>query len=224
MTAVARRERGFTLIEMLVSLAIMGMLATMLLGGLQTAGQFIGRTQQQSAAEEEIVTAQRLLRDRIVALRAVTNPNSATPLVDAEGDQGTFTFIGPPLARSEPDALWRYRITATATGDVLIYWASTLDDRYNFAARDTKGWRPITVLRNVSAMRISYFGADAAGSRRGWQTRWSQRPQPPDLVRIRISFRVGDRRSWPDLIVRPRATENSACRIDLLTGRCGAQS
>lgn len=218
------RETGFTLVEMLVSLAIVGMMASMLLAGLRSVGTFMQRTDRQAVADDAVIAAQRLLRDRIEQLRAITNPNSATALVDANGDEGRFTFLALPLARAEPDSLWRYRITMSATGDLLLLWANSLDDRYNFVSQDKQGWQPITLLRNVRTVRINYFGERISGDGRSWQVDWIQRPQPPALIRIRVTFPEGDRRSWQDLIIRPRATENTACKIDLLSGRCGAAS
>ncbi len=223
-TASPRRcgDDGFTLVEMLVSLAVLGMMAAMLLNGLQTVSRFADRSLGQINDDDSIVAAQRVLRDRIEQLRTVLNPNSATPIVEANGDETSFDFIAPPLARAEPDSLWRYRIAATATGDLILYTANSLDDRYNFAMRDPQGWQPVPILKNVQTVRINYFGERLVGPGSAWQARWLQRPQPPALVRIRVSFRPGDRRVWRDLIVRPRATENSACKIDVLSGRCGA--
>ncbi|MFM9976616.1 MAG: type II secretion system protein J [Sphingomonadaceae bacterium] len=217
-----RRTAGFTLVELLVTLAILAMMAGMLLGGLQSVAQFSQRTASRSATADGIAAAQRLLRDRIEQLRPVPEANSATGTVDANGDETSFTFLGPPLARAEPDSLWRYRITVTATGDLLLMHANSLDDRYSFASRATTGWQPVTLLRNVQTVRINYFGPRLTGVGRGWQVGWLRRPQPPALVRVRVTFRPGDPRTWPDLIVRPRASVNTACRIDILSGRCGA--
>ena len=218
------RDQGFTLVEMLVSLAILGMMAAMLLSGLQTVGMFAGRTVAQIDADDSVVAAQRLLRDRIEQLRPTINPNSSVAIVDANGDEANFNFIAPPLARAEPDSLWRYRIVVTAAGDLILLTANSLDDRFNFTARDDAGWQPLTLLNNVRVVRINYFGERLTGFGSSWQINWAQRPQPPALVRIRVAFRDGDRRRWPDLVIRPRATDNTACKIDLLTGRCGAPS
>lgn len=211
---------GFTLTEMLVSLAILSLAAVMLLGGVNAAGAFQARTDRSTAELDEVAAAQRLLRSRIERLSAVTRSDSSEALVDAIGDEGTLTFFGPPLARAEPDALWRYRIVATATGELMLYWANGLDDRHDFVTKETVGWQPIRLLDGVGRLVINYYGDDPQGPGRRWQTSWNRRPQPPDLIRIRVAFRRGDQRIWPDLIVRPRATVNTVCRIDRLSGRC----
>ncbi len=219
-----RAQRGFTLVEMLVSLAILAMMTAMLLNGLQSVAMFGARSVQKLDDDDEIAAGQRVLRDRIEQLRAVLNRFSQTPIIDAGGDESSFSFVGPPIASGEPDGLWRYRIQATPAGDLVLYTANILDDRYNFAERDLRGWRARKILDNVQTLRLTYFGPQRVGGGTGWQSTWQYRPQPPALVRIRVELRAGDHRHWPDLIVRPRATENTACTINALTGRCGGAS
>lgn len=214
------REAGYTLIELLVTLAITGLLATLILAGLGTSGRALVRMDNQTSSLDSVVFAQQSLRRRVENLRAVVRLDSLTPTVDAQGDEASFTFVAPPLDRAQPDALWRYRLMTTVGGDLMLYHLSTLDRRIDPNAPGSAGWAPTKLLTNVAALRIGYFGRDPLSSERSWQTRWSRRAQPPDLVRVIVKFREGDGRKWPDLIVRPRATINTACKIDALTGRC----
>ena len=217
---VRRFETGFTLVELLVSLAILALFSAMLLGGLQRSATFFARAGDHEAADDRVGAAQLVLRTRLAQLRAISRANSSVPVVDFAGDRRSVTWIGPPLDRSAPDALWRYRVVLSSNGDLVLYFVSTLDDRYNFVARDTIGWQPVTLMENVRTLDIDYFGQDPNGTGLRWQTGWLARAQPPDLVRIRLGFAVGDRRVWPELIVRPMATTNTACHIDPLTARC----
>jgi general secretion pathway protein J len=217
-------EAGFTLVEMLVSLVLLGMLAVMLLTGLNGAGRFSARTTARMSGSDQVSTAQMVLRKRIERLRAVTRLDSSVAIVDARGGERDFAFFAPPTDNDGPNMLQRYRLILTATGDLILYGANGLDERIDLNAKDLVGWRPNVLLRSVSSMSISYFGADRIAGGRRWQNLWYDRPQPPELVRIRIAFAADDQRKWPDLIIRPRATVNAACQIDVLTGRCADEA
>jgi general secretion pathway protein J len=218
--AAPSQANGFTLVELLVSLAILAMFGAMLLASIDKTALFLVRSRTRFVDQDSIGSAQALVRGRIQQLRALARDNGATPLIDVNGDATSFSFFAPPVDRDAPDALWRYRLTATAAGQLILYTANSLDNRFDFAARETAGWQPITLLEGVKALNITYFGSDERGLTRSWQTRWIVRAQPPELVRIRVQFEDGDQRVWPDLIVRPRATVNTACKIDPLTGTC----
>ena len=214
-----RATAGFTLVEMLVSLAILGMMATMLLGGLASVSRLSLRENTQAAWRERVISAQRLLREQLVLLSSQTRNDSSVPIVDANGDAGRFTFFAPPLGDARPIELQRYRITVTPAGTLVLYRAGGLDDRFDNLGRAQAGWQAIPLLDGVRSFEISYYGEDKLGRGRRWQTEWAFHPQPPDLIRIRATMASPDAK-WPDLVVRPRSTLNTACEIDPLNGRC----
>lgn len=221
MRRIAPGERGFTLVEMLVSLALLGLLGALLLAGVRMVGTVVARERGEVVARDDIVAAQRLLRHRIERQRAVIAANSAVPIVDARGTRADYLFIAPSLEAIGPAPLQRFRITRSAAGDLMLYAADTRNFRVDASGTDMAGWRPMVLLHGVADLAISYFGAAGGEGGARWQERWVDQPQPPTLVRISVAFPPGDRRRWPDLLVAPRATVNSACRIDALTGRCG---
>lgn len=212
--------QGFTLVEMLVALALLGLAAGYLMSGLAATSRFVARSDGTSQDEREMETARRLLTTIITRLSPQTRTDSADPLVDTRGNSDDFSFYGPPLDYAAPAALRRYRILRAASGDLLLLQADSLDPSVSLDTRVMNGWSPMTLLSGTAALTIDYFGEDpvAAGSR--WQTSWFARRQPPALVRVRVAFPPGDRRHWPDLVLRPRATVSTACRIDAVTGDC----
>lgn len=213
-------EAGFTLVELLVSLALMGLMAALLGNTLYAAGRFSTDLSPRQASDGRIAAIQQLLRQRIERLRGVTSLNSSVALVDVRGNPQDFAFFAPAPGSGGPDMLQRFRLVRTATGDLILYQANGLDDRIDLNAKGMLGWRPHVLLRDVSYLGMSYFGIDPIAGSRRWQPQWHDRPQPPELIRIRVAFPSGDKRRWPALIVRPRATVNTACRIDVLTGKC----
>jgi general secretion pathway protein J len=215
------REEGFTLIELLVALGVLALAAGMLVAVLNSAWLAV-RAQGGPAGDTSVGAAQRILRARLERLAPVIRSDSSKAIVDADGDAQLFSFAAAPLDRLAPDALQRFRLVLSPAGDLMLYTASGLDDRIDLRDRSLVGWRPTRLLSDVGTMDIAYFGPDPFSRRDRWQSFWLDRPQPPALVRIRLTFAAGDPRSWPDLIVRPRASVNTACRIERGTGRCEA--
>lgn len=214
------RTRGFTLIELLVGLAIMGLIAAMLVAGLGTTGLMAARSRAGAAALEPVAAAQMVLRGRLERLRAVPRLTSAVPLVDIAGNARAFDFTGAPPDRDMPDALFRYRLAMTTGGDVMLYSTPVIATALSDSAAPTGNWQAIRLAARATAIQIAYFGIDPIGGGQRWQDDWRDRPQPPDLIRVRIAFAAGDARRWPDLVARPRATVNNACRLDPVSGRC----
>lgn len=219
-TALLRREDGFTLIEMLVTLAILGFAATLVGQGVWSAGRAQTRTAVDLGAIDQVSAARLIVTRKIEGLRALPRTDSVTPIVDAAGDAASFSFFAPAFDADQPAPLQRYRLLVTAAGDLTLLTANGLDDRFDFELSGLAGWKPVTLLSGVKGFAIAYYGPSMAGGQRRWQTQWSKRSQPPELIRVSLQFDEADRRIWPDLVIRPRATVNTACRIDALSGRC----
>jgi len=213
------REAGFTLVEMLASLAILGMLAAMLLSGLQSVSQFVLKSREQGDRDTHVLAAQHVLRERLTLLWPQTRDDISEPRVDANGDETRFTFFAPPPAESQPAEQQRYRIQLSSQGELSLYSASGLNAAIDNEARSTIGWRQHVLLRDVKSIQFSYFGPDRLGLGRRWQTKWETRTQPPELVRLRVALQDG-RTVWPELIVRPRAAITIACDPGISDSQC----
>lgn len=218
------RPNGFTLIELLVSLFVLGVTAALLLSGLIMTQTMADRAKKQSANAESILTAQTIIRDRIETMVASTRFDTFAPIVDMRGAANIVSFFAPPAPSSRPNSVERYRLTRSAPGDLVLYSVSDVADRIDVYAVGEVGWTPTVLLTGVEALSIAYFGAAPPDGDRRWRSEWIERQQPPELVRVRVAFKRGDNRIWPDLIARPASTVNSECRIDTFSGRCAGQS
>jgi len=213
------QPNGFTLIEMLVTLAILGMLAGLMVGGLGLGAAQLRRMHGENVVTDEVLVAQSRLRTTIEGLL----PENAAPgIVDVRGTDHDFAFFAAPQFNEAPDANRRYRLLLSATGDLALYQANSLDRRIDLNSPDLVGWRPIGLLRNVAQLNLAYYGPDHDGTGNAWQPSWITRAQPPQMVRVHVEFAAGDARRWPDLIVRTIATDETACKIDPRTGRCAS--
>ncbi len=187
-------EAGFTLLELLVMLVVLGLLLAGLSQGLRF-GLLAWRTEAHvQAAHGELDALDRTLRHLVEALE----PGTATTPSSLRGEpvRMSFTTTLPAAASALP----------TRLADVTLYLDS--------AHRLVLGWTPHrhalrvgvapppaeeVLLTGVAALRLAY----AASSGGGWQDSWTS-PYPPALIRLRLVFPAGDPRRWPDLVAAPR--------------------
>lgn len=217
--ALARtdHELGFTLVEMLVSLAIVGFASAMLLTGISTTSRALERLGGGAVAIDDVTQAQMLLRTRIERLVMAPPSNQFFVPNDVRGTTSEVRFSAPAPDGEQPIGLRRFWLSVSPLGDLTLYSAHPLDDRV--ANNGTDGWQAARLLNDVEAVSIAYFGNDGEGFPKRWRTNWSP-PRVPDLVRIDVSFRPGDRRSWPALIIRPGAVGSLACATDDSATQC----
>jgi len=216
-----RPANGFTLVELLVSLGILGLLAGLLASGVGLSGRLSAGSATARSATDAVANTQMLLRERIMRLTPVADLSSGDAKLSLRGIPAEFQFVGAASAQQQPDSLYNYRLTMSPAGDLVLYTASDLANEA-IADRSLEGWTPHPLLRDIAGLDFAYYGTDPLTRQRRWQPFWRDRREPPELVRIRVNFRTGDPRDWPDLVIRPRTTVSPLCRIDAQSGRCEA--
>jgi general secretion pathway protein J len=216
MTRAPRRsqDRGFALIEALGSLVIVGMISLLLLQGVGTGRRVWERIDTTAASAEAVEGAQTLLRGRIEQMYPATLYGGDEAEVDIAGGPDTLEFLAPATEAGRPSPLRRYRLELDVGGNLSL---SSISDVV--WARDPAITKQI-LLSGVQQIDIAYFGTEGQDHTRQWRTTWSQNIAAPDLVRVRVAFRRGDKRRWPDLIVHPLTTIDSACILSAATSRC----
>lgn len=226
MTALTHRqsEAGFTLIELLVSLVIVAVLSGMVLAGAQLGFQTAAQARARGVGNASIITSQTVLRDRIEALVPNTRFEFTRPIADIRGESTIVSFFAPAPPADRPASLMRYRLTRSSEGELVLFALPDTTAGVDPYAPGQAGWTPQVLLTNVERLELAYFGNLPGEARREWRDRWIERGAPPELVRIRVSFFEGDRRQWPDLIIRPAPTVNAACTVNPATGTCSGDA
>lgn len=208
------RARGFTLIELLVSLVILALISLLLIAGVGAGHRVWERADRVTSDVDQIEAAQTIVRERLSRIVPLTRYDAVSPYADLEGKRDVLFFIAPAAAMRQPDALFDYRLSLS-TGSELVLSATNDLAPLKSPSRDDQ-----VLLRRVATLDMAYFGADPVGEPRQWHDHWPGQARPPELIRVRVTFARGDRRRWPDLIVRPMATIDTQCVINIQTGKC----
>ena len=219
------RERGFTLVEMLVALGITALATLLIAQGLGGGLKLIRTLDRRAAAAETVEAAQMLLRERLIRTFPATRFDASAPFTDFTGSAQQLVWLTLPGKDQRPASNARFRLRLTTEGELLLGEALP-----NIREEDAVYSERI-LLRGVERIELAYWGGppprdprlrlpSAPDTPPAWQPEWTQRPLPPPAVRLRLAFAHGDDRAWPELVVRTGATIDTQCSVDPMTGRC----
>ena len=196
------RRCGFTLLEMLVALVVLGFLVVGLTQGVR-AGLALWHAQRHRLTETaDLDAVARMLRSLLTQMPAIpmSEPvNSINGAAVAKGSEDRFAFVG-----DLPTGFGMTRRADITLGfthqSLVLFWTP---HRHEIWLTPQPTLAETGLVHGIERLELAYWGAPAPGQPAGWQARWDG-PEPPDLVRLRLIFAKGDRRRWPDLIAAPR--------------------
>jgi len=194
-------EAGFTLIEVLVALALMAVIASLLVGAIATARQSLNVVDRRVTLAT-IPAAQSVLRRLIMEARA--NPDvteKANPDRAFLGDPDKLRFISSFVPRGQYGGLWRYEIALDASGSGARSSALVLTQQLLRPASSTDPALRTVVVKEIRALNVRYFGAEDKETAPRWQDTWHHPFRLPRLVSVDVTFPRADGRQWTPLIV-----------------------
>ena len=204
-------QRGFTLLETLVALLVLGLLMVGLSQGVRTSLDVWQAQNRRLGSTADLDALQRLLRAVLgklpLSLDGPRLSGSKEPGFVGEADRVNFLSELPTGLGTQR----RAEVSLFLRGDQLVLsWVP-----YRHERPVTPAPAPVqtVLLQGVEKLELAYWGAplpaDAAALPRlsalpaSWQSEWVQ-PVPPGLIRVRLVLGRSDRRRWPDLIVAPK--------------------
>lgn len=215
------RAQGFTLVEAMVALTILGVGLALLFSGLRLGA----RTWEATGTALETHGDLQLTRGVVGDLLA-----SVTPLVtEREGVPG-YWFRGTPDAvrfaayrPPYPDhaGLYLLALTIRPAGDG--GQELRLSRAHHAAAGDPDDAamaEDVPVLRSKQAMAFDYFGAADAENEARWVADWDASTALPRLVRLRFGTAEEGTAPWPALVFRLAVDADLSCLNAAISGPC----
>ncbi len=186
--------RGFTLLEVLASLAILGLI----LAALSTGSRFGQRALLAESRDTNVANEVGPVDDALRSLIAHAWPGATGIPAQFLGTARTLAF-----RTAMPESL-----TAVRTRDAVVTIGVDASNRLYLT------WRPwyrnwivppppparLILLSNVDHVEFAYWDPSLRLPPGGWVTAWSGRTVPK-LLRVRLLFTAGTGLRWPDIIV-----------------------
>ena len=208
------RDAGYTLIELLVALLILGMVSVMMFEGISSGRRVWERADVANARGEIISGTQMLLRSRLERAFPATRYDKIPTYADFFGAANGVNFLSPARDIDGTQGLFRYTLQLAPNGDLVL---SALTD---LAIDPKAAGNPLILLHNVQQLDIAYFGVVPPDKDPAWHDQWQQRPALPLLMRVHVEFPPEDSRAWPELLIKPFATVDTMCVLTVMTGKC----
>lgn len=226
MTSAAKNDRhkhesGFTLVELLVSLAVLSMMTALMVSGLSFGTQVWDRSSQRANSLGEVVALQSTMRRAIETIYPkMQGDDFQTRYVDFDGTADRMRFIGPSLDAMPMPGFTRYEVRIAPNGgqeDLVLRWCPLVvcPAEADFVNRARQA------VLATDAERVQFrYRTEVEGGADDWRLTWSSQTSLPKAIEAGLVFPEGDKRPWPILVAMPRITQDAACVYDPVSKRC----
>ncbi len=207
-------ERGFTLVELLVALTLVGLISVVLFGGLRFGTRAWEAGDRRAVQLAQVQAVQALLRRRIAQAQRPELEDAVVVETRAVfvGESDTLQFFAAVPSRAVVGGIYAFDLAAIDDNEgvrlELTWRLHRADDEAEPGEipEAGRGGRRV-LIDGLARARFRYFGAPAPGQSADWRDDWNADAGLPELVAIEAEFPDGDGRAWPVLQVAPKLGE-----------------
>ncbi len=209
------------MIELIIALALIGLIALLLFSGLRLGGRFWETVDAAGERFAALRLADGFLRSTFAPLRPVTAPYAGQQVQVFAGEKGRIEWATPLSAQVGLPGLYILRLQQEDQNLVLTRWL--LHPEILAGGDDLPGWVPLAeqqvteletlplemdraggafgralLLTDVGRFELAYYGLADGDTEPAWHEEWIGQTHLPNLVRIRLET---TEQSWPEIIL-----------------------
>ena len=207
-----RRQAGFTLIEMVVAMALLGSMMLLMYSGLTFGlrGWDAADVSGRRTADRRI--AENFLRREISETFPMRFKDPMTLKIAFEGKEDSLRFASARPAGISAAGLSLVGVTlenddVKRTRSLVMRRAMPDDDAKDFAPLD-RADRTV-LFEGLEGVKFEYFGSENDFTEPEWTEQWEHAGRIPQLIRVRI--RAADGTDFPAMVVRLMLSEEAGC-------------
>ena len=218
------RERGFTLIEMLLALTLLAAMMVMVYTSLNLGIRAwnAGDARATEASHQRIVqTYLRRELSQVFPVRWRGIPESKIAFEGAKNELKFVTALNLDAGLHDGGLHWAHLTLAEdSEGPGRALYLSR--EPFDIQAKDFSGLdksKPVRLIGGLEGIEISYFGSDNDVNDPAWTNEWTNALRMPRL--IKLSFNTGHGRTLPDLVIALQLGEEAGCYDTNFQRQCG---
>lgn len=217
MSAQRRPERpaqtGFTLLELLISITLLGMILVLLFGGLRLGVRSWDAVQQQVDNLNTVRSVESFLRREMALTQPYRWKTGTGQRLAFLGERSKVNFVAQLPTRIGGGGLYAIALEVEHSGkDKRLVWRhvplSPLIQDFAAVSQAPEIILAGVELSAVDDIWLTYFGRTSDNAAPVWMDRWESDSRLPMLIKIQVRFVGGA--EWPDFVVAPLLSSEGA--------------
>jgi general secretion pathway protein J len=199
-------QKGFTLLELLISITLLGMILVLLFGGLRLGVRSWDAVQQQVDNLNTVRSVESFLRREMSQTQPYRWKAGTGQRLAFVGERNKVNFVAQLPARIGGGGLYAIslEIESDANGKRLVWRhvpLSPLVQDFTAVSMAPKMILAGAELSAVDDIWLTYFGRLNDSTAPAWLDRWESDTRLPMLIKVQVRFFSGS--EWPDFVVAP---------------------
>lgn len=217
-----RRQAGFTLIEMILAMTLLGIIMAMAFAGLRASTRAADSGQDVIDRTNRLRVAQQFLRQQIsraMPMRIQDDPDDPTEFVMFEGTRDYMRFVAPMpgyLGHGGPH-VQVFEIVDDGTSRKLQFNHYLLNAEAGLDTLADPDRDPVLLMEHIQDAEFSFVQLDEEGEIEGWVDTWEDPTVTPLAVRVDITMEEDSKLTFPTMEI-PLVIDGGASRSSVFLG------
>lgn len=193
--AGARSQRGFTLIEIILAMILVGLIMGIAVGGIRMGRKAAESGERRIEAINSMRVTQEFVRrqlSRALPLAFAVDRTEGKNLV-FEADDASIEFVAPMPGYLSSGGPYIQRLEIER-GELRFYHRMLL-------AEEQEEGEPVVLLDRIRRGQFSFRGINDEGKLGDWEDEWEDASRTPMMVRLELEFERNSGLTWPVLEV-----------------------
>lgn len=194
------RSNGFTLIEMLIAMTLLGIMVVLLFSSLKIAAESWNVGEGKLVEVNRKVVVYQFFKRHFTTIKPVLtqpegsiNEPAALPQLLFQGHANSVRFVASMPVSAKRKGLQIFEIAADPQNPATLMVALS-----PYQSAEAVPPEKVVLLDKMTAFKFSYFGKLDEASTPVWQEDWVMANYLPQLIKVTIGLQDGS--YWPDMV------------------------